>query len=75
MTTTQIMHKLEALEQRMGARELPQRVWIIDYVEGCEGAPTGKVLRVRYGAGWQILSEEEIEVPINELILRGAKRP
>jgi hypothetical protein len=73
MTTTQILHKLEQLEERMGARELPQYIFIIDYVESCEGTPTGRVTRVRYGGGGQILSEEEIEVPVEELLHRHQK--
>jgi hypothetical protein len=57
----------------MGPRELPQLVFVIDYVQSDNGSPTGQVKRVRYSGG-QILSEEEIELPIDELILTGRPR-
>jgi hypothetical protein len=50
----------------MGTHDLPQLVFVIDYVQSDNGSPTGQVKRVRYSGG-QILSEEELAIPVEEL--------
>jgi hypothetical protein len=60
MTTNQILHKLEALEERMGAPDLPRPEFVISFVESADGYPTGRVTRVRYGDSGQIISQEEV---------------
>jgi hypothetical protein len=68
MTTSQIVHKLEALEERMGARELPPPKITIDYVESCDGRPTGKITRVHW-VGEEKIREETLQV--DPATLRG----
>jgi hypothetical protein len=69
MTTNQIVQKLQALEERMGARDLLQRVFVLDFVESNEGRPTGKVTRVRWVAG-EKTSEEEFWLDPETLLRR-----
>jgi len=46
MTTNQIVHKLERLEEQMGARDLPPLDIEIVFVEPVEGVPGGRIKRV-----------------------------
>ena len=67
MTTSLLLHKLEQLEERMGARDLPQFQFILDFVESDEGRPTGKVTRVR-SVGGEKISEETLWVDPETLL-------
>ena len=69
MTTSQITHKLELLEERMGARELPQIKITIDFVETEEARPTGRIKRIRWVDGEEI-SREELRVDPETLLRR-----
>jgi hypothetical protein len=60
-TISQVVHKLERLEEQMGARDLPQLQITIDFVESHEACPTGRIKRVRWLGGEKI-SEEKIHV-------------
>jgi hypothetical protein len=73
MTTSQIVNKLQQLEERMGACDVPRMEFIPDYVEASDGSPTGKVTRVRYGSSGQIISKEELWVD-PETILQRSRR-
>jgi hypothetical protein len=67
--TSQIVRRLEVLEESMGARELPQVRITLDFVESYEGRPTGKVTRVRY-VGGELISEETFWVDPETLLRR-----
>ena len=55
-----ILRRLEALEKRMDTRDnVPRFNITIDYVEAADGAPTGRVRRVRYSVS-EVISEEEL---------------
>jgi hypothetical protein len=41
--------------------------WVLLFVESINAAPTGRVTRVRYSGG-QKISEEEITMPVEQLI-------
>ena len=69
MTVNQIARKLEQLEARMALPEPMKFDWVILYVEAENARPTGRCTRVRYRGG-QKISEEEIVVPVEELLAK-----
>jgi hypothetical protein len=71
MNQSQIVRRLEALEERMGAREMPRIQFTRLYVEACDGRPTGNVTRVRQVNGEEISEEIWIDP---EILLRRSQR-
>jgi hypothetical protein len=68
MTANQIARKLEQLEKQMVPPDGPIipdiTIW---FVEAKDGRPTGRVLRPRYSGG-RLVGQEEIMVPVEELL-------
>jgi hypothetical protein len=60
MITSQTVRRIERLEGLTAMHDRPRPEFVIDYIEAADGYPSGKVLRVRYGAGGQTISEEEL---------------
>jgi hypothetical protein len=46
MTNREIVHKLKALEERMGARDQPQVDFEIVFVAPVDGVPGGRIERI-----------------------------
>jgi hypothetical protein len=57
-----------------GGNDTPRFTFTLDYVEACDGAPTGKVERVKYDSHGQVTSEEELFVDPAVLRAHGGKR-
>jgi hypothetical protein len=57
----------------MGLHDVPIPNITLLFVEARDGKPTGRCKRVKYIGGKKV-SEEELELPIQELIERGRKR-
>jgi len=71
----QTLRRLEQLEGQMGARDdTPQFAITIDWVEALDGAPSGKVTRVRYDTRGEVISTEELFIDPATLRAHGGKR-
>jgi hypothetical protein len=59
----------------MGTRDdVPRFRITLDYVEACEGAPTGRVTRVRYDSSGQVIDRQELFIDPETLRASGGKR-
>ena len=71
----QTIRRLEQLEAQMGARDDVTRFRItIDYVEASDGAPTGRVTRVRYDSGGEVIDQQELFIDPATLRASEGKR-
>jgi hypothetical protein len=59
----------------MGTRDdVPRFRITLDYVEACEGAPTGRVTRVRYDSRGEVIDRQELFIDPAMLRASGRKQ-
>jgi hypothetical protein len=69
MTASQITRRLEILEGQIVRPDVSTPDFVIWFVEAEEGRPTGRVTCARHSGG-RLIEEEEITVPVEELLAR-----